>query len=335
MKGKGSSLNVLILDDSAEDAALLSRRLRATGLRAIFQTARTEVQYRIALGTGIDVIFADALASRLSVPRALDLLQRLKLDIPFIVLCKGTDQCGLDEIARQATDLIPKDRLDLARAALDRALRHRAEREELAAQLARAEKMALIGEVVTGFASELTDVLGRILADANLALDKESAGREAIARIRRSAEHALLLCRNLPEPQPPRTSAHPRPATVLLVEEDRTVRQLTALGLVRHGYRILQAGTAAEAVQLYSGDSDGIDLLITERILSGPTSGTELAARLRQEKPSLKVIFLSDEEVIPGAALPGAESTRILPKQSTVSALIKAVREFLEAPASP
>jgi len=81
--------------------------------------------------------------------------------------------------------------------------------------------------------------------------------------------------------------------TILLVEDEKPVRELVARVLEKHGYKVLQAGAGAEAVELWRPHKDEIHMLLTDLIMPGNMNGRELAETLRMERPDLKVIFTS------------------------------------------
>jgi PAS domain S-box-containing protein len=81
--------------------------------------------------------------------------------------------------------------------------------------------------------------------------------------------------------------------TILLVEDEKPVRELVARILQKHGYKILQAATGAEAVEVWGQFKNEIVLLLTDLIMPGDMNGRELAEKLWLEQPGLKVIFTS------------------------------------------
>jgi two-component system, cell cycle sensor histidine kinase and response regulator CckA len=80
--------------------------------------------------------------------------------------------------------------------------------------------------------------------------------------------------------------------TILLVEDEGFVRQVTGKVLQSEGYRVLSTGTAAEAERKFRRDADGIDLLLTDVVLPD-RDGLTLANDLRTIRPRLKTIFMS------------------------------------------
>jgi two-component system, cell cycle sensor histidine kinase and response regulator CckA len=80
--------------------------------------------------------------------------------------------------------------------------------------------------------------------------------------------------------------------TILLVEDEAAVREITALLLKSLGYRVQEASNGEEALHLARGNREKIDLLMTDVLMPG-MSGNELAEVLRASDAGLKVLFLS------------------------------------------
>jgi len=91
-----------------------------------------------------------------------------------------------------------------------------------------------------------------------------------------------------PEAEPPRGNE-----TILLVEDEESLRSITRLLLERFGYRVLEAGSGPEALKVWESAAPEVDLLLTDVIMPEGISGRMLAEKLRGKKDSLKVIFLS------------------------------------------
>lgn len=87
--------------------------------------------------------------------------------------------------------------------------------------------------------------------------------------------------------RPPRRSA-----TILIVEDDELVRTMTVRVLRRNGYATLDAATGAEAEEQARTHAAGVDLLLADVGLPH-SGGPELAARLAQRWPTMKVLFMS------------------------------------------
>jgi two-component system cell cycle sensor histidine kinase/response regulator CckA len=81
--------------------------------------------------------------------------------------------------------------------------------------------------------------------------------------------------------------------TILLVEDEMAVRSSTSKLLGGYGYRVIQAASGREALEIWRKQELNIDLLLTDVVMPGGVTGRELAEQLRLQKPALKVIFVS------------------------------------------
>jgi CheY-like chemotaxis protein len=126
---------------------------------------------------------------------------------------------------------------------------------------------------------------------------------------------------------PPPTGAE----SVLVVEDDPSVRRLAVLGLRSNGYSVLEAADAAEAL-LVAASSAPIDLLVSDVVMPG-MRGPELAARFREMRPRARLLLVSGHADTNEAFRDG-EGTAIplLPKPFTPERLARKVREVIDAP---
>jgi DNA-binding response OmpR family regulator len=125
---------------------------------------------------------------------------------------------------------------------------------------------------------------------------------------------------------------HPRAATVLLVEDDPTLRKLVAGLLRRDGHDVLSAANGADALRLAQTHGGDIDLLITDVVMPG-MSGREVVESLRTSRPDMAVLYMSgytDDAVI----VRGVSDLRntLLQKPFTAAELARKVTEVLERP---
>jgi PAS domain S-box-containing protein len=88
--------------------------------------------------------------------------------------------------------------------------------------------------------------------------------------------------------QPPRGSE-----TVLLVEDEPLFRFTARMVLERAGYRVVEATNGVEALQMWEEHRGEVALLLTDLVLPQGIRGQELARRLREQSPQLKVLFTS------------------------------------------
>jgi len=118
--------------------------------------------------------------------------------------------------------------------------------------------------------------------------------------------------------------------TLLLVEDDEQVRSVAHEILKLQGYRVIPAGTPAEALELSAGLSERIHLLLTDVVMP-EMNGRELARRLLGERPDLQVLYMSgyaDQALNSDDAL---TSATFLQKPLTPDSLAHAVRRVLDA----
>jgi two-component system cell cycle sensor histidine kinase/response regulator CckA len=124
---------------------------------------------------------------------------------------------------------------------------------------------------------------------------------------------------------PPQYSANGE--TILLVEDERSLRSLTQRILQEHGYAILDAGKPSEAREIVKSHDGLIDLLITDVVMP-ETRGTQLAAELQSSFPGLPVLYTSG--YVPNAGeLPAGAS--FLAKPFNREQLLRAVAANLQS----
>jgi DNA-binding response OmpR family regulator len=119
------------------------------------------------------------------------------------------------------------------------------------------------------------------------------------------------------------------PATILIVEDEEDVRELTRDVLEMNGFTVLESMDPADAIRIAETHPGPIDLLITDVVMPR-MSGPELARRLRETRPALRVLCMSG---YPESAERGADGsaawTGWLQKPFNPDGLIVKVRECL------
>jgi PAS domain S-box-containing protein len=146
---------------------------------------------------------------------------------------------------------------------------------------------------------------------------------------------------SLPETNGSRETPEPIEApggteTILLVEDDQSLRRLTALGLRKLGYAVLEASNGVDAIAQWVLNRDRVHMLFTDMIMPGGITGVDLAERCLKEKPALKVIVASGyaaERSKPTARL--GQGIVFLPKPYGPVGLANLVRASLDRPSSP
>jgi PAS domain S-box-containing protein len=118
--------------------------------------------------------------------------------------------------------------------------------------------------------------------------------------------------------------------TVLLVEDEASLRDLTSRILTRHGYRVHAMATGTKAVELARVPGQAIDLLLTDVVMP-EMMGNEVAAAVRAIKPGVPALYMSGyaEPILDSHGVP-ALSIDILEKPFTEAALLTRVRQALD-----
>ncbi len=132
-----------------------------------------------------------------------------------------------------------------------------------------------------------------------------------------------------PAPAPAAARALAGSETLLVVEDEAGVRTLLVRLLSGSGYTVLHAESSEGALEIWQRHQHRIDLLLTDLVMPGSMNGHELAARLRQDRPTLKVIFTSGYSAErSGEAL--VEGTNFLQKPYHPDKLTALVRDCLD-----
>ena len=119
--------------------------------------------------------------------------------------------------------------------------------------------------------------------------------------------------------------------TILLVEDEKAVRELVARVLEKHGYKVLQAATGVEAVDIWHGHKQEVALLLTDLVMPENMNGRELAEKLWADRADLKVIFSSGYSAdIVGKDFKLEPELNYLQKPYQPQTLILAVRRCLD-----
>lgn len=133
-------------------------------------------------------------------------------------------------------------------------------------------------------------------------------------------------------PTAPRPTQEERPRTILLVEDEPTLRSMYRKVLDRAGFSVEVADDPADACARVESGAITPDLLISDVGLAN-LSGPNLAARLREILPDLPVLLVSgsppDKDLVGG---PGGPQTRFLAKPFRLPQLLERVHEMLGRP---
>jgi PAS domain S-box-containing protein len=168
-KLEAQELNILLVEDSPDDALLLERHLRRNGFAPAISRVETASTMRTALSTGPppDIILADYNLPNFSGPAALQLLKESNLDIPFIMLSGAvSEQTAVDSMRAGAQDYVSKQNLTRLMPAIERELKEASGRRkkqvaEAALRASESRFHRLVEAMPLGLL--IADRLGRIL----------------------------------------------------------------------------------------------------------------------------------------------------------------------------
>lgn len=123
--------------------------------------------------------------------------------------------------------------------------------------------------------------------------------------------------------------------TILVCEDQVSVRHVMCQALRAAGYPVIEAEDGRQALEVASACGETIDLLISDIIMPGMT-GKEVADRLTQEHAHMRVLFISgyaadyiDDHVVTGV------TAKLLQKPFGPAALLARVREILDGEKTP
>ena len=119
--------------------------------------------------------------------------------------------------------------------------------------------------------------------------------------------------------------------TVLVVEDEESVRALACRILRERGYSVLEAADGMEALRMIEEFAGEIHLVLTDVLMPG-MSGRELISQLKAAKPAIKALFISgytDEAIVHHGVLDS--NVAFLQKPFTVDGLARKVREVIDS----
>ena len=115
--------------------------------------------------------------------------------------------------------------------------------------------------------------------------------------------------------------------SILLVDDDKDVREFLGQVLLTEGYSVIQASSGHQAWERFVQNQDDFDLVITDIVMPG-LLGSDLAARILEIKPFMKFLFISGNAP-PKSMLEMIEGKNFLSKPFKVSELFDAIQHVL------
>ena len=120
--------------------------------------------------------------------------------------------------------------------------------------------------------------------------------------------------------------------TILLVEDETTVRDFAVAVLENTGYRVLQAASGAQALEVWKWHNSRITLLFTDLVMPEGISGVDLARTLQREKPALKLVFTSGyNRLMSTQVFTMKDQIPFIQKPYVPATLKRVIRETLDA----
>jgi two-component system, cell cycle sensor histidine kinase and response regulator CckA len=121
-----------------------------------------------------------------------------------------------------------------------------------------------------------------------------------------------------------------RSETILVVDDEPAVRELIRLILSRQGYKVLVADSGPKALEICRQADTAIDLLLTDVVMPG-MSGLVLAQQLKAQEQNLPVLFITGGTLAPLVNIELDPKSALLLKPFDSQALVRSVRETLDA----
>ena len=116
--------------------------------------------------------------------------------------------------------------------------------------------------------------------------------------------------------------------TVLLAEDDRSVRRLVVSELTRRGFTVIEAEDGAAALEIFRKEHNRIDVLVTDVVMPR-MNGADLARAVDRIRPGLKILFISGHPERAGAGLDPKGVTNLLMKPFTADTLAARIKELV------
>jgi PAS domain S-box-containing protein len=131
--------------------------------------------------------------------------------------------------------------------------------------------------------------------------------------------------------EPIKLKSHVGTETILIVEDDPSILNITATTLKRAGYRTLEYRSGAEAWSSHASKADQIHLILTDLVIPGGINGLEMSAKFASINPAIRLIVTSGYSVeIAKWRMLEQNNVKFIPKPYKMDQVLKAVRDSLD-----
>ncbi len=314
---------------AAERGSTLTRQLLAFARRQSLNP--TDVDVNALIGETHDLL-------RRALPSNVEIALRLAPDLPPALVDRGQLATALLNLVLNARDALPQGghiaiatRLVEAPglpAQIEIAVADNGEGMTEAVKARAFEPFFTTKEVGKGSGLGLSSVYGFAVQSGGGVTIESEAGQGTTVRV------LLKATRPRPTPAPAvERQARGGQETVLLVEDEPSVRDFVSMLLQGLGYQVLSAETGRAAVALLRAGTR-IDLLLTDLVMPGGISGQQLAAIARQLLPTARILLMSGYSGEQAAAGTAPAGLPLLRKPFNRRQFAEAVRDALERPAA-
>jgi DNA-binding NtrC family response regulator len=359
-----NTLSALLVQHSESASPRIATALRAAGLVADAEQVESEGQVRAALERrSWDVIIAEECRPRFDALAALLLVRGMGLQTPFLVVADTIGEDNVAELMRRgANDCLAGDwvsrlgpvvQREVAAAAARLASTGQAPASSAQAATDAQNGLAEARELTGSAGHDLNNLLQVVQGYGQLALDVLPPAAEArphLDEVLRAVEKArkvvlrlLLFSRQGSPPatagrETPRNAAPPRPfgppggsESILLAEDDESVRGFALRVLQRAGYKVHTVQDGEEAMRWFRACGADVRLAIVDAVLPR-MGGKALADRIHELSPRLPVLIstgyayrLQQEGFVPSA------TTEVINKPFTHVELLRSVRGLIDS----
>lgn len=323
------------MDQAARSASDLTRKLLFYGRRSSVQLAPVEIPRLFESLRGV---------IRRVVPENIDLEISCESGLPLLLADARSIEQVLLNLALNARDAMPKGgRLSIAAASASDSNGH--QRICLTVtdtgcgippeiQLRMFEPFFTTKDVGQGSGLGLSMVDGIVRQHGGEIRVESTVGRG-------TSFHLLLPAAQspaAPPESPSLASPEPRPASILLVEDEPGIRSLLASMLTRSGLRCHAVANGREALDWFNRTQHHPEVLVSDVVMPGDISGYDLAACLIAKAPDIKIIMISgyNQEMFgqSESVSPNWDPTRFrfLEKPFRAHTLIQEIRSLLSTP---